>query len=30
VVVAFTPSNYTPATPDLEAHLVAIDAALGL
>jgi hypothetical protein len=29
VVVAFTPSNYTPATPDLEAHLAAIDAALG-
>jgi len=30
VVVAFTPSNYTPATPDLEAHLAAIDAALGV
>jgi hypothetical protein len=30
VLVAATPVNYTPATPDLEAHLAAIDAALGL
>lgn len=29
IIVAATPANYTPASPDLEAHLAAIDAALG-
>lgn len=29
VSVAFTPTNYIPATPDVEAHLAAIDAVLG-
>lgn len=29
ILVAATPVNYTPASPDLEAHLAAIDAVLG-
>ena len=30
VIVVFTPTNYTPASTTVEAHLAAIDAALGL